>query len=100
MGGQSWMGSRIQENRSINLSKEKEHLLPREELQISVGGWKKVRTTGRGRSVQTLQVLIQMAPPTLRLSCIYYLTLHQFGSVPLDFISCRYLFVYILYFLS
>lgn len=43
MGGQSlatqnWVGSRIQENKSINLPKEEEHLLPWEELQISVEG--------------------------------------------------------------
>lgn len=43
MGGRSlrtqdWVGSRIQENKSINLSKEEEHLLPWEELQISLEG--------------------------------------------------------------
>lgn len=38
LGTQSWVGSRIQENKSINLSKEEEHLLPWEELQISLGG--------------------------------------------------------------
>lgn len=35
-----WVGSRIQENGRINLSKEEERLLPWEEPQISLGGWK------------------------------------------------------------
>lgn len=54
MGGQSlrtqnWVGSRIQENKSINLSKEEEHLLPWKELQISLGGWTRVRSLWRER---------------------------------------------------
>lgn len=68
LGTQNWVGSRIQENKSINLSKEEEHLLPWEELQISLGGWTRVRSTWRDRSVQILQVPTQTPPPTLSLS--------------------------------
>lgn len=53
---QKWVGSRIQENSSTNLSKEEERLLPWEEPQISLVGWKWVRPMWRGQSVQTLQV--------------------------------------------
>jgi hypothetical protein len=55
MGGiQNWDGSRIQENRRINLPKEEEHLVPWEELQVSLGGWKHDGSRSKDQCVQVL----------------------------------------------